>query len=185
MLHPVPSKEWQNVPCFPRAKRRASALTSRLMMATLRSTPRDLYPPPLLQTLRSALKCSRTERRIGTLYSPRKCLKSKRLLFSLPVESGGHFAILCPQQDTTIQILLHLWDDYSCHKSVPASILLNVQYKDLARLLPARSLRLRAVKVHRTGVRELSGPTKAVTEAACCPIPEGRNGGKVELTNFV
>ena len=49
----------------------------------------------------------------------------------------------------------------------------------MARLLPARSLHLS--DVHRSGVKELSGPTKGATEAACRPVPEGRNGGKVRL----
>ena len=56
-----------------------------------------------------------------------------------------------------------------------------MQQKDLARLLPARSLHLSAVNVHRSGVKELSGPTKGATETACRLVPEGRNGGKVEL----
>ena len=51
----------------------------------------------------------------------------------------------------------------------------------MARLLPARSLQLSAANVHRSGVKELSGPTKDATEAACCPVPKGRNGGKVRL----
>ena len=53
-----------------------------------------------------------------------------------------------------------------------------IQQKDLTRLLPARSLHLSAANVHRSGVRELSGPTKGATEAVCCPVPEGRNGAK-------
>ena len=39
--------------------------------------------------------------------------------------------------------------------------------KDLTQLLPERSLHLSAVHVHRSGVKELSGPTKGATEAAC------------------
>ena len=53
--------------------------------------------------------------------------------------------------------------------------------KDLARLLPARSLHQSAVNVHHSGAKELSGPTKGATEAACHPVPKGRNGGKVRL----
>ena len=49
----------------------------------------------------------------------------------------------------------------------------------MARLLPARSLHLSAANVHRSGVKELSGPMKGATEAAYRPVPEGRNGGKV------
>ena len=51
----------------------------------------------------------------------------------------------------------------------------------MARLLPARSLHLSAANVHRSGAKELSVPTKGATEAACRPVPEGRNGGKVRL----
>ena len=56
-----------------------------------------------------------------------------------------------------------------------------LQQKDLARLLPARSVHLSTVNTHCSGVRELSGPTKGATEAACHPVLEGRKGGKVEL----
>ena len=38
--------------------------------------------------------------------------------------------------------------------------------KDMARQLPARSLHLSAANVHRSGAKELSGPTKGATEAA-------------------
>ena len=51
----------------------------------------------------------------------------------------------------------------------------------MARLLPARSLYLSAANVHRSGVKELSGPTKGATEAACRPVPKACKGGKVEL----
>ena len=47
----------------------------------------------------------------------------------------------------------------------------------MARLLPARSMHLSAANVHRSGIKELSGPTKGATVAACRPVPEGRNGG--------
>ena len=52
--------------------------------------------------------------------------------------------------------------------------------KDLTRLLPAKSLHLSAVNVHRSGVRELSGPTKGPTEAVCRLVPKEGNRGKVE-----
>ena len=51
----------------------------------------------------------------------------------------------------------------------------------MARLLLARSLHLSAANVHRSGVKELSGPTKGATEAACSPVPKGCNRGKVKL----
>ena len=51
----------------------------------------------------------------------------------------------------------------------------------MARLLPVRSLHLKAANVHHSGMKELSGPTKGATEAACHPVPEGRNGGKMKL----
>ena len=51
----------------------------------------------------------------------------------------------------------------------------------MARLLPARSLHLSAANVHRSGAKELSGPTKGATGAACRPVPKGCNGGKVKL----
>ena len=50
----------------------------------------------------------------------------------------------------------------------------------MARLLPARSLRLGAVNCHRSGVKELSGPMKGATEAVSHPVPEGCIEGKVE-----
>ena len=56
-----------------------------------------------------------------------------------------------------------------------------IQQKDLARLLPARSLHLSAANIHCSGVKELSGPMKGATEAVCRPVPEGRNRGKVRL----
>ena len=51
----------------------------------------------------------------------------------------------------------------------------------MARLLSVRSLHLSATNVHRSGMKELSGPTKGATEAACRPVPEGRNGDEVRL----
>ena len=57
--------------------------------------------------------------------------------------------------------------------------------KDLARLLHARSLHQSAGNFHCSGVKDLSGPTKGATEAACRPVPEGRNGGKVKLICLV
>ena len=51
----------------------------------------------------------------------------------------------------------------------------------MTRLLPVRSLHVSAANVHRSGVKELSGPTKDATEAACRPVPKGHNGGKVRL----
>ena len=56
-----------------------------------------------------------------------------------------------------------------------------IQYKDLARLLPARSLHLSAANVHCSGVKGLSGSMKGATEAACCPVPEWHNRGKAKL----
>ena len=41
-----------------------------------------------------------------------------------------------------------------------------IHKKDLAGLLPARSLHLSAANVHRSGLKELSGATKSATEAA-------------------
>ena len=49
----------------------------------------------------------------------------------------------------------------------------------MARLLPARFLHLSAANVHCSGMKELSGPTKGATEAACRQLPKGCNGGKV------
>ena len=40
---------------------------------------------------------------------------------------------------------------------------------------------LSAANVHCSVVKELSGPMKGATGAACRPVPEGRNGGKVRL----
>ena len=40
-----------------------------------------------------------------------------------------------------------------------------ITINDLARLLPASSLHLGAVYVHRSGIKELSGPTKGATRA--------------------
>ena len=57
----------------------------------------------------------------------------------------------------------------------------NCTLKDMARLLPARSLHQSAANVHCSGAKELCGPTKGATEAACRPVPEGRNRGKVKL----
>ena len=57
----------------------------------------------------------------------------------------------------------------------------NTVKKNLTRLLPTRSLHLSVVNVYHSGVRELSGPTKSATEAACHPVLEGCNGGKVGL----
>ena len=57
----------------------------------------------------------------------------------------------------------------------------SITVKDLARLLPVRSLHLSAGDTHRSGVRELSGPTKGAKEAVCRPVHEGRNRGKVKL----
>ena len=51
----------------------------------------------------------------------------------------------------------------------------------MARLLPARSLHLSAASIHRSGVKELSGPTKGATETACRLVPDGHNGSKVRL----
>ena len=51
----------------------------------------------------------------------------------------------------------------------------------MARLLPARSLHQSAANVHRSGVKQLSGPTKGATEAICRPVPERHNRGKVRL----
>ena len=56
--------------------------------------------------------------------------------------------------------------------------------KDMYRLLPARSLHLSAANIHRSGVKELSGPTNGATEAVCRSVPEGHNGGKVRLIPF-
>ena len=42
-------------------------------------------------------------------------------------------------------------------------------------------MHLSAANIHRSDVKELSGPTKGTTEAACHSVPEGRNGDKVEL----
>ena len=61
---------------------------------------------------------------------------------------------------------------------------MKIQWKDLARLLHARSLHLSAANAHCSGVKELSGPMKCATEAACRSVPEGHNGGKVELIPF-
>ena len=58
---------------------------------------------------------------------------------------------------------------------------IHILKKNLARLFPAKSLHLSAVNVYRRGVKELSGPTKGATEAACRPVPEGCNNGKVRL----
>ena len=55
----------------------------------------------------------------------------------------------------------------------------------MARLLPARSLHLSAANVYRSGVKELSGPAKGATEAACHPVPEGCSRGKVRLMGMV
>ena len=49
--------------------------------------------------------------------------KSKYLLFSLLVESGEHLVILCLEQDTTIQIQLRFWGNYSCEKIVTTGLL--------------------------------------------------------------
>ena len=44
---------------------------------------------------------------------------------------------------------------------------IKIQEKDLTRLLPAGSLHLSAANIHRSDVKELSGPTKGAREAAC------------------
>ena len=48
-------------------------------------------------------------------------------------------------------------------------------------ILPARSPYLSAASAHHSGIKELSGPTKGATEAACHLVPKGRNRGKVRL----
>ena len=56
-------------------------------------------------------------------------------------------------------------DHYTNHVSAKYHLMSNTQlhWKDTARLLPARSRHLSAASVHRSGVKELSGPTKDQT----------------------
>ena len=50
-------------------------------------------------------------------------MKSKHFFYSLPVESEDHLAILCSEQDTTIQIQPRFWGNYSCDKIVTTGLL--------------------------------------------------------------
>ena len=58
---------------------------------------------------------------------------------------------------------------------LPSLVNIKLHSKDMARLLPARSLHLSAASVHHSGAKELSGrkgTTEAATEAVCRSVPE-------------
>ena len=107
----------------------------------------------------SAAVIAGTNAQVCSLKSSSSSAKSKRLLYSSPVESGERLVITCSEQDTKIQIQPCFWDHYS------------QSCRHWARSWSACSNREFKIAVYRANIKPLRHNTHAIHPRFMLPLP--------------